>query len=207
MKTFLKTALAIFLVVSVTDMNAQIKSGYTFGINLSTMKVRTNSLISNPTTPVSIHFGAIYDIPIKGRFSLQPSLLFSAKGTDYKIDSSDYSISPIYLEIPVMIAYSFGSDAVKISLFTGPYFACGIGGYKIQAGSELQRIRYGGKEYNDLKPFDYGFNFGAGVSIKGFLISAQYGLGMANVSPFSTVTSEMKNTVIGISISSLFAHK
>jgi hypothetical protein len=58
-----------------------------------------------------------------------------------------------------------------------------------------------------LKPFDIGLNFGAGVNIKGLLISAQYEIGLANISPVTTVYSEMKNKLIGISISSLFAGK
>jgi hypothetical protein len=58
-----------------------------------------------------------------------------------------------------------------------------------------------------LKPFDIGLNFGAGINIKGLMISAQYGIGLANLSPVTIGDSEMKNKVIGISISSLFARK
>jgi hypothetical protein len=155
--------------------------------------------------PAGIHFGGFFEIPLEGNFTLQPGLLFSAKGSNYKIDSVEFSISPIYVEVPVIAVYSFSLDAVKISLFAGPYFACGVGGYKIESGDELKKISYGSGENNDLKPFDIGLNFGAGVNIKGLLISAQYGIGLANVSPEKTVDSEMKNRVIGISISSLFA--
>jgi len=54
---------------------------------------------------------------------------------------------------------------------------------------------------------DYGVNFGAGVNISGFLVSAQYGLGLANLSPGSTGDGEIKNTVIGISLAYLFGGK
>jgi hypothetical protein len=100
-----------------------------------------------------------------------------------------------------------GSAEVKITLFASPYFACGIGGYKIEPGGELKYIRFGSGKYNDFKTFDYVLNFGAGVNIKGLLISAQYGIGLANVSPLITPDSEMKNKVIGISVSSLFKGK
>ena len=205
MKNYLKCAMAIFLTVAFTDMQAQIKAGYIFGLNLSTMTLKTQGISSHPDTPIGIHFGGFFEIPIKDNFTLQPGLLVSAKGSNYKIDSVEFSLSPIYLEVPVIAVYSFRIDAVKISLFAGPYFACGVGGYKIESGSELKNISYGSGENNDLKPFDIGLNFGAGVNIKGLLISAQYGMGLANVSPVATIDSEMKNRVIGISISSLFA--
>jgi hypothetical protein len=82
-----------------------------------------------------------------------------------------------------------------------------VGGYKIEPGGELKNISFGSGKNTDLKPFDIGLNFGAGVNIKGLLISAQYGIGLANISPLTTDDSEMKNKVIGISISSSFAVK
>lgn len=207
MKNYLKSALVVFLTVAVTDMHAQIKPGHIFGLNLSTLTLKTKGISSDQKTSIGIHYGGFFEIPLKGSFSLQPNLLFSAKGSDCKIDTAEFSISPIYIEVSVIAKYSFGSDAVKISLFTGPYFACGIGGYKIESGGELKNISFGSGENYDLKPFDVGLNFGAGVNIKGLLISAQYGIGLTNISPVTTVDSEMKNKVIGISISSLFAGK
>jgi hypothetical protein len=207
MKSYLKSVLAIFFMVAFTDMHAQIKPGYIFGLNFSTIALKTKGISSEPDTPAGIHFGGFFEIPIKGNFAFQPGLLLSAKGSNYKIDTVEFSLSPIYIEVPVTAVFSFGSDAIKISLFTGPYFACGIGGYKIESGGELNSISYGSGENDDLKTFDIGFNFGAGINIKGLLISAQYGIGLVNISPVTTVDTEMKNKVIGISISSLFAGK
>jgi hypothetical protein len=207
MNNCLKSALVIFFAFAFKDMHAQIKSGYIFGLNLSTYTLKTNSISSNPETPAGVHFGLFYEIPLNRNFALQPALLFSAKGSNYKIDTVDFSLSPIYIEVPVNVVYSFGSDMVKISLYAGPYFAFGLGGYKIISGGELENILYGSGVNKDLKIFDIGLNFGAGVSIKGLLISAQYGMGLTNVSSVKTYVSEMKNKVIGISIRSLFAGK
>lgn len=198
----LKYALAIFLTIAFTEMNAQVTPGYVFGMNLSGMTMKNKGINYDNETSIGFHFGGLLEIPLNDNFALQPALLFSAKGSDYKIDSLDYTISPVYIEVPVNVFCSFGSDALKISLFAGPYFACGIGGYKIDSGGALQNISYGSGENNDLKPLDIGFNFGAGVSIKGILISVQYGIGMANISPVATSDSEIKNKVLAISISS-----
>jgi hypothetical protein len=207
MKSYLKPVFVIFLTFVFTVMTAQIKAGYIFGVNLSTITMNTKGLTSGPETPVSVHFGGSCEIPVTGNFTFDPGLLLSAKGSDYTIDTVEFSLSPIYLEIPVIAMYSFGSDEIKISLFAGPYFACGLGGYKIDQGGELQNISFGSSKNDDLKTFDFGFNFGAGINIKGLLISAQYGIGLVNISTEATPDSEMKNKVIGISISSLFAGK
>jgi hypothetical protein len=207
MKNYLKSSLAIFLTIAFTDVHSQIIPGYIFGMNLSTMTLKTKGISSKPETPIGIHFGGFFEIPLNGNITLQPSLLFSAKGSNYKIDNVEFSLSPIYIEVPVIAVYSFGSDVIKISLFAGPYFACGVGGYKIESGSELKNISFGSGKNNDLKPFDIGLNFGAGINIKDLMISAQYGIGLANLFPVAIGDSEMKNKVIGISISSLFARK
>jgi hypothetical protein len=207
MSKYVKYILAIFLAVAFSETNAQIKPGYIFGLNLSTITLKSNSISTNPSMPAGIHLGVFLEIPVRGNFTFQPALVFSAKGADYAIDSVDISMAPTYMEVPLIAVYSFGSDAVKISLFAGPYFAGGIGGYKIVSGGPLQDLNFGSGENDDLKFFDIGLNFGAGVNIGGLFISAQYGIGLANISPGTTDDLEMKNKVIGISISSLFAAK
>jgi len=201
MKNYLKSALVIILMVSSTVMNAQIRAGYVFGMNLSTITLKSNGISYDPDMPVSFHFGGFFEIPVIDNFALRPGLLFSAKGSNYVIDSLEVSLAPIYIEVPVNAFYSFGSDVLKVSLFAGPYFACGIGGYKIVSGGQLEDLNYGSGGNDDLRLFDVGINLGAGVNIRGFLISVQYGIGLANISPVTTFDTEMKNKVIGISIS------
>jgi len=206
MKNYLIPVPVIFLMVVFTDLHAQIKSGYMIGFNLSTMTLKPSGTNFETETMTGIHIGRISEIPIKGNFALRSGLLFSSKGSIYKIDTTEVTISPIYIEIPVNAAYSIGSDMVKIYLFAGPYFACGIGGNK-EKGGELKKINFGSGENDDLKRFDIGFNFGAGVNIKRFLISAQYELGLVNISPWITGDSEMKSKVIAISVTTLFSGK
>jgi hypothetical protein len=207
MKNSLKSALAILFTVAFTEMHAQITPGYIFGLNVSTVTLKSKGTESVPEKPVGIHFGGNFEIPVTRRFNFNPGLQLSAKGSNYSIDSVDYSLSPIYFEVPLTAIYSLGSDAIKISFLAGPYFACAVGGYKIEQGGELKNISYGSDANNDLKRFDIGLNFGAGLNIRGLMISAQYGIGLLNIAPLSTLDSEMKNKVIGISISSLFAGK
>lgn len=207
MKEYLKFALSILIIFGFTDLHSQVRPEYVFGLNMSTMTLKTNGINPDTRTSIGIHYGAYLEIPLTYNFTLHPGLLFSAKGSNYKIDNGESNLSPIYVEVPITVEFSFGSDVVKISLFAGPYFAYGISGYKIDSGGDLKSISYGSGGNNDLRPFDIGMNFGTGVNIKGFLISAQYGIGLTNISPMKTADSEIKNKVIGISISSLFTFK
>jgi hypothetical protein len=200
------SALAILLMIAFTDIHAQIKSGYKIGLNLSTMSLKTSGINFETKISTGVHFGKIFEIPLNENFALQPGFLFSTKGSIYKIDTSEFSISPIYIEVPVIAVFSFGSDVVKISLFAGTYFACGVGG-TMESGNELKYIRFGSGENKDMKLFDIGLNFGTGINIKSLMISAQYSLGLANVSNGRTIFSEMKNKVIGISFAAFFAGK
>jgi hypothetical protein len=207
MKSNLKYAFAFLLLAASPGIHAQIKAGYIFGINLSTITLKTDGITSSPNRPAGVHFGCYLDLPLTGHLAFQPALLFSSKGSDYAIDSVDYSLTPTYMEIPAIALYSFGSKEVKVTVFAGPYLACGIGGYKIVSGDPMKDLKYGNGENDDLRLFDYGFNFGAGVNIRGLMISAQYQLGMANIYPVNKDDSEMISNVIGISISSLFERK
>jgi hypothetical protein len=207
MRSLLKSVLVILLMVASTELHSQIKPGYIFGVNLSTLTLKTKGVTTSPDRPAGVHFGCYLDIPLRRHLTFQPALLFSAKGADYAIDSVEYSMSPTYMEIPCIAVYTFGSKEVRISVYAGPYFACAIGGYKIVSGGPLKDLNFGKGEDKDFRLFDYGLNFGAGVNIRGLLISAQYGMGMANISPVTTDDSEIINNVIGISISSLFERK
>ena len=207
MKSCIKSVIVILLIMTFSDLHAQVKPGYIFGLNLSTMTLKTKDATYDPRISAGIYYGGYLDVSLTHNFSLRPNLLFSTKGSKYKTDSTEFSISPVYAELSIYASYSVGSEIVKFCVFTGPYIACGISGYKIDPKGDLRDISYGSNEYSDLRPFDFGFCFGAGIIIKEVQISAQYGVGMANLSPLSLTDNEMKNTVIGISVSSLLRGK
>jgi hypothetical protein len=207
MKVCLRSLFVLYLILTITDINAQVRSGYIFGLNLSTITLKTEGVTYDPKISAGINYGGYLELPVSDNFALRPILLFSAKGSNYKTDTAEFSISPVYLEISVFAIYSIGSEVMKLSFFAGPYLACGISGYKIDSRGDMEDISYGSREYNDMKPFDFGLNFGAGLNIRGTLISVQYGKGLANLSPLSNTDNEMRNKVIGISVSSYLSGK
>jgi hypothetical protein len=198
-------AMVILFSVSSLYLNAQIISTQIVGFNSSTMDMHVNneSVVTDGAT--GIHFGLLLPIDIVDYFSVQPGVLFSSKGSTYFIDTIDINISPIYLEIPVNLVFDIGTDAFSITLLAGTYVSCGVGGNKIESGGEAKKIYYGSGESKDLKLFDLGLNVGAGINIKGFLISARYGYGLTNLFPDDSSDTVLNNRVIGVSLTSSFA--
>jgi hypothetical protein len=174
------------------------KSGLRFGLNFTTVTIESEGISSKPNMPMGIHFGLNFEIPFNKNFSIFSGFMLSSKGADYKIDTVDFSLTPAYIEIPVNTAFNFGFKAARISLFAGPYLACAIGGYEIVSGNGFKYLTFGAGRNNDLKYFDFGFNFGVGVNIKSLVVLAQYGLGLTDISPAKDMI--MRNKVIGISI-------
>jgi hypothetical protein len=187
-------------------MQAQIKFGPTAGLNLSTMTAKSMGISLDPKTIIGFNVGVISEFNLTGNLFLQPELLFTTKGSKYSFMESETTITPSFIEIPVNVVYKFGSGSTKFFVNAGPYFAYGIGG-KIKSGSESIKIKFGSGESNDMKPFDFGLTFGAGVELNNFIVSAHYGLGLANLASVTTDNTEAKVKVIGISVAYLFGGK
>lgn len=187
----------IFLFIT-SISSSQIRSGYRFGINFSSVNFRTDRVCYNLKTPLGIHFGVFYDIPLKKHFSFNPGFVFSSKGTEYKDDTVKYSLTPTYIEMPLNISCTFGIKKIKIDIFGGPYAACAIGGYEIIGGSKFKYLTFGHSTTRDLRYFDLGINLGSGFEVKNYMFVGQVGLGLTDISPADDLI--MKNKVIGISV-------
>ena len=205
MNSCLKYLLAFLIVVDSFDGIAQVRTGQMVGFNFSNMELSAGGSPIKAEGATGIHYGLIFSIPANDNFAFQPGIIFSAKGSSFMLDTLDISLSPIYIEIPLNAVLSFGGDAYGVTFFTGTYFSYGIGGTKIVSGGEAKEIAFGSGDSKDLRHFDIGLNFGAGFNIKRFLISAQYGLGLLNLSPSESNSTEMQNRIIGISLTTLFA--
>jgi hypothetical protein len=204
MKAKFKYLLPILFLAFFSDLSAQIGFRSIIGLNFATISLTSQGKTYSPRNSTGINFGGSLELPLARNLYFEPALIFSAKGSVYRTDSTEYSISPIYLEVPLILSYSFGWDAFKVTIFAGPYFACGVGGNTLMTGGQFQNIIYGSGENDDLKRFDIGLKLGGGFNIKGFLICAQYGSSLTNISPTAKVNTEMKNKVFGITLISPF---
>lgn len=203
-KNRLSYELAIILIFAFTGAPAQIKSTYAGGLHFSTMTLKADDLESGPGRPLGFHFGYLFDLPVYRGLTFQPGVLFSAKGTTYRLDSTDYTISPIYLEIPANAAFTFGGNKIKITLMAGPYIAFGVTGTIWESRQSVQELKFGKGADRDMRFIDTGLNFGIGVQVNRFLVTASYEMGITDVSGNNYGIAQMKNRVLGISFSSAF---
>ncbi len=205
-KLILLALLAGLLILMMTEsLNAQVNSAQIVGFNFSTIEMKLNKESNDTKGVTGIHFGLLFPVTIVDHLSIDPGIMFSSKGASYKIDSVDVFITPVYLEIPVNLALNMGTDAFGITLITGTYFSCGVGGNKIEAHGAARDILFGSSESKDLRALDLGLKFGAGIAVKGFLFSARYGLGLINLYPVESADIEMKNRLLEISLTSSFS--
>jgi hypothetical protein len=206
MKNVVKFTIAFCLACFFLQAQAQVKIGPKVGLNLAKMTLKASGIAIDPKTLVGFNIGAIAEFPLAENVFLQPGVLFSAKGSKYSIDSYDMKMTPGFIEIPVNCLYKLDLSSAKLLLFAGPYFGFGISG-SFESDGESVDISYGSGEDNDMKPFDFGLNIGVGAEIQNIEVSAQYGLGLANLAPVTTNDTQMKVKVIGISVAYLFGAK
>jgi hypothetical protein len=136
------------------------------------------------------------EIPLKGKFAIQPELLFAQKGwKDKETDSgitAKGSTTLNYLEIPVIVKAKFGG----FYLNAGPSLGIGLNGkykYSISDGQQSESgsgdIKFGKAPDNDNSDTGYvdhrtnvGLQLGAGYVIaEKVMIDLRYGFGLSNL--------------------------
>ncbi|MFN8240654.1 MAG: porin family protein [Bacteroidales bacterium] len=206
MKTILKIAIVFGLLFVITDSYAQMKIGPKLGVNISTMTFSTSGVSIDPKPLTGFSFGVLFENSASANLSFQTGIMYSGKGSTYKIEGDgvtvDMKIAPWFLQVPYNVLYSFGSTKAKFSLLGGPYLAFGMGG-TVEAFGETEKIVFGSD--GDLKSMDFGLNIGAGLKIDNFLLSAQYELGLVNMSTTEDLENKLK--VFSVSFSYLFGKK
>jgi hypothetical protein len=164
---------------------AQVGFGIKGGVNFATV-----GGAGVPTTPSSLTGfagGAYLDIDVPFLFTIQPEVLYSMKG--YGLDESlslfgsTYSakatVNLNYLEIPVLIKYSFPVPVVKPSVFVGPSM-----GILLNAKAKVD-VTGQPTQNTDIKSSttstDWGFVFGASANILVVTVDVRYTLGLTSL--------------------------
>jgi hypothetical protein len=202
--------------------------GFKAGPNAANMTIDNGGTINDRRSVPAWHAGVFVDIPLLPVISLQPAVLLNSKGSKYTVgddESGNYteiSTRPLYVEVPVnVIAKIPLPNKVKLFAGAGPYMAVGVGGKNKLEGKLLgasfsrnDKIEYSndgpstgtnGSSYNgNLKRFDFGLNFLAGIEISHLMLSANYGYGLVNIKPGSgSNNSKYQNRVFALSIGAL----
>lgn len=230
-----KTLLTLCLAVAWYGVFAQYYNSYspvTFGVkagaNLSVIR-ETNNIVSGAAESgslLSFRVGGFADFKMSDEFSIQPSLLFLAKGGKQNLDFgiSDPDVGEIgatanvkttifYAQVPVDFLYHFYNDYGELFIGGGPYLAYAIKGKSkgtasINMGGESisqpyeQDVQFGNNE-GQLKRMDYGINAVVGYKFdNGFLVNASYDFGLATAASSSVpdFNYELKDRIRSFSL-------
>jgi len=154
------------------------------------------------------HVGLNAEVPLGSGTYLQPGVLYSQKGAEYKDDAGHLKLT--YIEVPVNFIYKPILGTGRMLLGFGPYVGFGLGG-KLENSTgketdvEFTKTYDAAIEKPQLKGIDYGGNFLAGYEFSNnfsFQVNAQLGLAdlIPASSPGSTSKSKANNTGFGVSV-------
>lgn len=164
------------------------------------------------------HAGFLLEMNYNDFTSFEADLLFSTKGYRVKNEQINQTITNRFItyniEIPILAKFNKQLDLIDLFVGIGPYLGFTfLGTYEEEISdtenfneSNTNKLELGGKDGDDIKPFDFGLIANTGIGFKNFAFIISYELGVANLSPISTSDFKKKNRVIGFSLAYKFAN-
>ncbi len=184
------------------------------GVNLANISKDNDGNVQDANTLTTFNGGILFRPGLSKVLDLETGLLLSgqgAKSETYFNGGSDYvkaKFNPLYIQLPVNLVVNIPLEsATKLFAYAGPYVAMGVGGkskieskFGIIESSSSSSIKFNnddpttsgqeGAAYDRLKRFDAGANFGAGIQLSGFILKANYGLGLTKINSTQTNNSD-----------------
>lgn len=196
----------IFIYLSCTHSFGQLRINA--GYNASSIQLSSEvysefmSRMNEEIKPLGgFQVGATYEIPLSGTISVEPGLFFSSKG--YRNEPTEGYYDPFYykrkltlyyLDVPIHLKTKIALGKTTLFVGFGPYFSLGLSGHMNIDGNRYD------KEFEDLdlKRFDGGLSFTAGLEFGKFQAGAFYQLGLVNLNQHNVL--QRKNRVFGLSL-------
>lgn len=208
---------ALFAQDTMSGSDARI--GIKAGVNLSTIRASGfdgASAVNDATKQnLGYNFTVFGDFGVGNNFFLQPGISLQNKGT--KIQNTTAGITTeataniMAIEVPVNAVFRIPTgDAGALQLSAGPYIGFNVAGKtktKVSGGNNSgtteRDLEFGNDSNDDFASTDFGANFGLGYRMNsGFMLGANYGLGLTNLQPKADRSGDSKatNRVWGFSV-------
>lgn len=199
-----KITISAFLIALSFSANAQqeIKFGAKAGVNFATL-----SNVSKAKMLTGFYVGAVAEIKLTAKFSIQPELVYSSQGAKNTYSETIIGITTEhsnhdkldYINIPVLAKY-YITDRFSFEL--GPQF-----GFLIKAESKDEIIVNDVKTTdtrdfkNEVNSFDFGIGAGLAYDLSnGIFLNGRYNLGLTNVGKSDEYYKDAKNGVIQVGV-------
>ncbi len=175
------------------------------GVNLANItKTNSGGTEDNNILP-SFNVGVMHRFGLSPVIDLESGLLFTGHGSKadtYFNNGNDYiktRFHPLYFELPLNVLFKIPiTTGTNIFVNAGPYAAIGVAGKSkresrilgVNSSSETN-IKFSNDDpftseqddaaYDKLKRFDFGLNFGTGISFRQVILKVNYGLGLTKI--------------------------
>ena len=213
----MKKLFILLTVVCLTQISfSQARFGIRGGLNIANQKINVSAFGDNVSQSgdaiPSFHIGGMGDIKLSELFYLQPSILLSGKGTNFK-GEDDFGnpvtakIRPYYLEIPINLVVKTTLPSTNLSIYGGAGPSVGFGLFgKVESDGESDDAF----QEDGFKRLDFGINLTAGLETpSGWQFSFHFTPGIANIYNGGDVGGgtdiNWKNKVIGFSVGYFFS--
>lgn len=167
-----------FIIVAVFTLSAQsqeFRLGAKAGLNVASLG-GDNYGYGSLGARASFHIGGLVEIPLMGKFSIQPEVLYSSEGSDWSMGTGDLDIKLDYIRVPIMAKFYIIEG---LSAEAGPVFGFLVSADREDHNEDLPNPI----DYNDYyKSFDAAFGIGASYRLNmGVFFSMRYNKGLTNV--------------------------
>ncbi len=182
-----KLVIAVVAILGVATVQAQdeVSFGVKGGVNFAKLQ---GDDVEDADGRTGFHLGAIVEIPVSEKFSVQPEVMYSQQGLQSEFEdentTSESKLKLDYINVPVLAKFYV---AEGFSIEAGPQF-----GFLAKAEQEFQSTTTSGgvtvesegtEDIEDsIAGFDMGAAFGAGYELNsGLFFQARYIIGLSNV--------------------------
>ena len=189
MKNHKIIALNILFSLIVFAANAQ-RIGVKGGLTLSTMIEKTETYSLYDISMISgFHIGADIDFKLNKILTLEPGLILTTTGSEYKYDrmgiNHKLTYNEYYINLPILIKAEFNlCNKMKIYSIVGPYIGTGFGGelqetkvaindFPSEFGFQPETTK---KDYS--KDTAYGITLGIGIERNSIFFESSYDYGL-----------------------------
>lgn len=174
MKKILILSIATF---SYMAMNAQVKFGIKANANLSKFSGSDAKMGDiSPKFKVGFIGGGLANISISEILSVQPELLYSMEGSQYKEGDNKITYKTDYVNLPVMVQYN---NPLGFYVETGPQVGFLV---SAKAKSKAGDLEESEDVKDSFKSINFSWGLGLGYKLSnGLGIGARYNYGLLNV--------------------------
>ncbi len=179
--------IASIFCISLTSQ-AQVQFGFKGGANLSSV---TGSDAGSLSSTINGYVGALVNIPVKNKFSLQAEAVYSMGGVKYGGgEVLGGSISTAYVNVPLLVHFNSNGFIIQ----SGPQM-----GLLMSASKKADKA--GTTDVKDqLKSTNLSWVFGAGYTMPGSNVgfNVRYNLGLSNVNKDNSTVNHINVLEAGL---------